>query len=248
MSALKSPRTVCIIQARMGSSRLPGKVLKPLLTRPLLWWGVTRVRACQRVDEVVVATTTLPSDDVIADYCQQEGFPCFRGSEEDVLDRYYQAALCFQANQVVRVTSDCPLIEPTIIDAMTLRFQENAGLDYLSNTITPRTFPRGLDAEVFSMKALARAWQEDDNSAWREHVTPFLYRHPETFALDVFVNDTDYSGMRWTVDTAEDLAFVQQIYDYFGHGAFSWRDALAALETHPEWLLINEHVQQKQVA
>lgn len=209
---------------------------------------MTRVRRCQRVDEVVVATTILPLDDVIADYCEQEGFPCFRGSEEDVLDRYYQAALRFQADQVVRVTSDCPLIEPTIIDAMTVRFQEDPGLDYLSNTITPRTFPRGLDAEVFSVGALAKAWQEDDNPAWREHVTPFLYRHPELFALAAFVNETDYSGMRWTVDTAEDFAFVQQVYDYFGHGEFSWHDVLAVLERHPEWQWINEHVLQKQVA
>jgi len=248
VSGSDAQRTVCIIQARMGSSRLPGKVLEPLLSQPMLWWDVTRVRACRQVEEIVVATTTLPADDVIARFCEQQGFSCFRGSEDDVLDRYYQAALFFEADRVVRVTSDCPLIEPSIIDAMLARFAEETALDYLSNTIAPRTFPRGLDAEVFTVTALAEAWRGDDNPAWREHVTPFLYRHSETFRLGCFAQETDDSEMRWTVDTAEDLAFVRRIYDHFGRGDFSWRDVLAVLETHPEWQQINQHVVQRQVA
>jgi spore coat polysaccharide biosynthesis protein SpsF len=239
---------IAIIQARLGSTRLPGKVLLDLAGAPMLVRVVNRCRRARTLDEVVVATTTRPGDDPIVDLCRARGWPCFRGREEDVLDRYYRAAREFQAEVIVRVTSDCPLIEPEIIDLTVQAFLARGDLDYAGNSLPPRTFPRGLDVEVFSSAALAQAWQEDHNPAWREHVTPYIYRHPERFRLYTLDNDTDLSSMRWTVDTAADLALVRQIYGHFGHDRFSWREVLALLEKYPEWLELNRYVVQKEVA
>jgi spore coat polysaccharide biosynthesis protein SpsF len=198
------------------------------------------------VDAVVVATTTQPADDAIVQLCAERGYPCVRGSKDDVLDRYYQAARQHEADVVVRITSDCPLIEPQVIDQGLQAFFEHQA-DYVSNGMSTRTFPRGLDVEVITFMELERAWHEDTNPAWREHVTPYLYRHPELFQLHALTNPVDLSHMRWTVDTPEDLAFVRQIYNHFGSNTFSWQDVLALLEQHPEWLEINRHIEQKQV-
>lgn len=241
-------RVVAIIQARMGSTRLSGKVLHSILDKPMLWHVVERVRRARQIHEVVVATTSREADQVIVDLCQKYGWPCFRGSEEDILDRYYRTALNHQADVVVRVTSDCPLIDPGVVDQVVTTFLENQhAFDYVSNALPPQTFPRGLDTEVFSFAALERAWREDDNPAWREHVTPYIYHHPEKFKLRAVVNDVDYSYMRWTVDTIEDLTFVRKVYEHFGNSFFSWRDVIEVLEEHPEWLEINRHVKQKVV-
>jgi len=241
-------KVVAIIQAHMGSTRLPGKVLLDLAGEPVLARCVNRTRRAQTLDEVVVATTTKPADEVIVKLCAERGWPCFRGSEEDVLDRYYQAALTHQANVVVRITSDCPLIEPEIVDRVVQEFlKRHPEVDYACNTLPRRTFPRGLDTEVLRFKVLERAWREDLNPAWREHVTPYIRRHPDLFHIHGITNEVDYSYMRWTVDTPEDLAFVRRIYEYFGHDRFSWREVLAVLEEHPEWLEINRDVQQKAI-
>ena len=171
----------------------------------------------------------------------------FQGSENDVLDRYYQAALAFGAEAIVRITSDCPLIEPEIIDRVVSEFLSHyPDADYVCNVL-PRTFPRGLDVEVMSFEALKRAWHEDNNPAWREHVTQYIQRHPEIFRIRNVASEVDYSHMRWTVDTPEDLIFVRKIYEYFGHDNFSWKDVLHLLKLHPEWLEINRHIQQKMV-
>ena len=233
-------RIVAIIQAHMGSTRLPGKVLKGLAGKPVLTRVVNRVRRANLLDEVVVATTTKPGDDVLVDLCKSEGWPWFRGSEEDVLDRYYRAAKQFSADVVVRITSDCPLIEPEVTDLVIKEFIE-AKPDYAHT----RNYPRGLDTEVFSFDVLERIWNEDKNPAWREHVTPYIYRHPEKFSIKAVCNDEDLSFMRWTVDTQEDLEFVRRIYDHFGHDLFSWREVLDLLKEHPEWLEINKHIVQK---
>ena len=240
-------KVIAVIQARMGSTRLPGKVLLDLAGEPMLARVVNRTRRAQTLDEVVVATTVQPDDKAIVRLCIEHAWLCFRGSEDDLLDRYYQAATAHQADVVVRITSDCPLIEPEIVDWVVREFLENSPVDYVSNTLPPRNFPRGLDVEAMSFEALARAWREDDNPAWREHVTPYIYRHPEKFVLRAVVNTEDFSHMRWTIDTIDDLMFVRKIYDYFGHDTFSWRDALAILDQHPEWLDINRHVVQKEV-
>jgi spore coat polysaccharide biosynthesis protein SpsF len=239
-------KVVAIIQARMGSGRLPGKVLLELAGEPMLSRVVSRVRRAERVEEVVVATTTLSADEEIARICAQHGWPCFRGSEDDVLDRYYQAAIVHQAEAVVRITADCPLIEPTIIDQVVRAFLKGQpGLDYAANVLPPRTFPRGLDTEVMRFEALERAWREDRNPIWREHVTPYLYQTPNRFRMHAVTNPVDYSAMRWTVDTPQDLAFVRRLYEHFRHDRFSWREALAVLVAHPEWLDINRHIAQK---
>ena len=239
-------KTVTIVQARMGSTRLPGKVLQDLAGEPMLARVVNRTCRAKTLQEVVIATTTNALDDVIVNLCKARDWPWFRGSEDDVLDRYYQAARKHQADLIVRITSDCPLIDPEIVDQVVREFLERQPeVDYASNTWPQRTFPRGLDTEVMRLDVLERAWREDSNPAWREHVTPYIYRNPDRFRIHNVLSQVDYSAMRWTVDTLEDLAFVRQIYDYFGHDRFSWREVLKVLEEHPEWLEINQHVQQK---
>ncbi|GIK27092.1 MAG: glycosyltransferase family protein [Anaerolineae bacterium] len=243
---MSQANTVCIIQARMGSTRLPGKIALPLLGKPMLWWVVHRVTKSRLVDAVVVATTTNPQDDPTAAMCNDFGWPCFRGSEEDVLDRYYQAAREFGAAHIVRITSDCPLIDPSVIDLVVAAYRSTAPMvDYASNT-QQRCYPRGLDTEVFGAAALERAWIEDQ-SAWREHVTPYFYRHPEWFRLASVSNPTDYSHHRWTVDTPEDFELIERIYSHFGHGDFGWRDVLTLLDKHPEWIALNQHIEQKRI-
>jgi spore coat polysaccharide biosynthesis protein SpsF len=237
---------VAIIQARMGSTRLPGKVLLDLLGEPMLARVVNRTRQSRMLNEVVVATTVQPDDEAIVRLCSKRCWPWFRGSEDDVLDRYYQAARKHKADVIIRITSDCPLIEPEIVDRVVQEFLERQPeVDYASNTWPRRTFPRGLDAEVMRLDVLERAWHEDCNPAWREHVTPYIYRNPGRFRIHNVINQVDYSAMRWTVDTPEDLAFVRRIYDYFGHDCFSWREVLTVLEEHPEWVGMNQHVKQK---
>lgn len=241
-------KVVAIIQARMASTRLAGKVMLDLAGEPMLVRVLNRTGRAGMLDEMVVATTTGPVDDSIVDLAKRCGWPCFRGSEEDLLDRYYGAANWYRADVVVRVTSDCPLIEPIIIDQIVRNFMETGPVDYASNTLPPRTFPRGLDVEVIAYNALERAWREDKNPAWREHVTPYIYHQPEEFSLRAFVHDTDYSYMRWTVDTADDLVLIRTIYDHFGHDEFSWEDVLCLFKEKPELLEINSHVLQKGVS
>ena len=242
-------KVVAIIQARMGSTRLPGKVLLDLAGKPMLARGVNRTRRAQTLDEVVVATTVQPADNAIVRLCTERGWPCFRGSENDVLDRYYRAAVVHQADVVVRITSDCPLIEPGIVDRVVCEFLDmQPGVDYACNVLPRRTFPRGLDTEVMRFDVLERVWREDKNPAWREHVTPYIQRNPDLFRICGIMNEVDFSHMRWTVDAPEDLAFVRHIYEHFGHNRFSWHEVLALLEQHPEWLGINRHVVQKKVS
>jgi len=240
-------RVVAILQARMGSSRLPGKVLASVAGQPMLALIVKRVLPMQCVNQLVVATTQLPQDDKIEALVNNLGIPCFRGAEEDCLDRYYQAARQFGAEVVVRLTGDSPLLESGFVDWVVKQYlSANPPFDYVDSSLS-KTFPEGLSVEVFSFSALATAWEEDTNMQRREHVTPFIYRHPERFHIWHLVSPQDYSHMRWTVDTPEDLAFVRRIYDYFGYYRFSWREVLAVLDEHPEWLEINRAVRQKEV-
>lgn len=237
---------VALVQARMGSTRLPNKVLLDLVGEPMLVHVVRRIRRVGMVNEVVVATTMEPSDDAIAACCESRGWPCFRGSRDDVLDRYYQAARHSQAGAIVRITADCPMIDPGLIDRVVREFLDcQPAVHYACNSMPIKTYPRGLDTEVVRFDALERAWREDQNPGWREHATPYIYRHPELFHLHPVVNPVDYSAMRWTVDTPDDWAFVRRIYEHFGHDRFSWQDVLAALDEHPEWKTINAHVRQK---
>jgi spore coat polysaccharide biosynthesis protein SpsF len=235
---------VAIIQARMGSTRLPGKVLLPLLGEPMVKRVVRRVGRARTPDVVVVATSSAPVDDPIAARAAAEGWPLTRGSEVDVLDRYLQAARTFGAEVVVRVTADCPLIDPAVVDRTIEEFMK-AGVDYASNVLPPRTFPRGLDVEVIARSALERAGREDHDPAWREHVTPYIYGHPETFRLLRVPSEDDHSDQRWSVDTAEDLELIERIYEALGRDDFDWREALAVVEANPAWSSINRDVVQK---
>ena len=239
-------KTVAIVQARLGSSRLPGKVLQPLAGEPMLVRVVRRLSRARTLDAVVVATSTAQADDAIVELGRREGWPVERGSESDLLDRYTSAAQAHAVKVVVRVTSDCPLIDPELVDEVVDAFS-GSGADYASNTLEPRTYPRGLDIEVMTMTALSRAWREDTNPAWREHATPYLYRHPERFRLLRVAGFEDHSEHRWTVDTEADLELVRRIYDAFPDDRFGWREVLELLEQHPDWSAINRGVPQKGV-
>ena len=239
-------RTVAIVQARMGSTRLPGKVMLPLLGQPVLSRVMRRAGRARTLDEVVVATTTRPDDDAIVALAEREGWPVVRGSETDLLDRYLLAARTHDAEVVVRITSDCPLIDPDVIDATVDAFHA-ADVDYASNTLEPPTYPRGLDVEVVSRPALERAGREDADPAWREHATPFVYRHPELFRLLRVPADDDHSDLRWTLDTPEDYRLISRIYEALDRDDFGWREALALVEANPSWTALNDGVVQKTV-
>lgn len=240
-------RVVAILQARTGSTRLPGKVLAAVGGEPLLAAIVRRILPARSLDEFVVATTRMSQDDPIAVLAGELGVPCFRGAEEDCLDRYYQAAKKFRAEIVVRVTGDNPFVDHGFVDWMVQHYlSSDPPCDYIDSSLS-RTFPLGLSVEVFSLAALAVAWEEDTTRQWREHVTPFIYHHTERFRVRHLSSPQDLSYMRWTVDTPEDLAFVQRIYAHFGHDRFSWTEVLDVLQAHPEWLGINRHIQQKVV-
>ncbi len=242
-------KTVIIVQARMTSTRLPGKVMKEVLGKPLLEYQIERLRQVRLADELVIATTTNDTDQPIVELCERLGVAYYRGSEEDVLSRYYEAATKFGADVVVRVTSDCPLIDPGVMDEVISLYINNQGkYDYVSNTLE-RTYPRGLDTEVFSMTALGKAYKEARKQPEREHVTLLMYRRPKQFQLANFRSSVDYSHHRWTVDTPEDFEFINLILQelYPVNNRFTWLDVLNLLDQNPEWKEINAAVKQKEV-
>lgn len=239
-----------IVQARMGSTRLPGKVLKPILGRPMFSYQLERLRAAQRVERIVVATTTEPADAAIVDFCSAEQVPCVRGSETDVLSRYALAAAEWNARTVVRVTADCPLIDPELIDEAIRQFAEaNGAYHYVSNMLQP-TWPYGMAVEVFPREVLEEADREATQPAEREHVTPFIYWRPQRYRLKSLTRQPDLSQHRWTVDTPEDFELIGRILQalYPDNPRFTLQDVLTLLERHPSWSDINRHVQQKIVS
>ena len=249
MATGKQPRVVLIIQGRMAATRLPGKPLKPVLGRPLLAYLIERVQRCKTVDAIVVATTTNSLDGAIAEFCQKNHIACFRGSESDVLDRYLQAARHYKADVIVRVTGDCPLIDPQVIDTVVSYFlQHKPPLDYATNCLE-RTFPRGMDVEVFSMKSFEKVAKKAKNESEREHVTPYYYRHPELFKLGNVTRETDDSRYRLTVDEEDDFTLIETLLKaiYVDKPHFTLEDILQVFKQHPEWIKINAHVQQKLV-
>ncbi|MCX5744821.1 MAG: glycosyltransferase family protein [Proteobacteria bacterium] len=237
--------TVAIIQARMGSSRLPGKVLEVFAGKTALDHCVERTRACPAIDDVVIATTTAPGDDVLVDACRARGWRWFRGAEHDVLDRYYQAARDVGAAHVVRITSDCPLTDPAVIAALIACYRADDGIDYASTSHPAPTFPLGISAEIVRFDALARAWREDQNPAWREHVTPYIYRNPASFRIVGIGCDADYTHHRWTLDTPADAALIRHLLDALDGRTFGWRDTLAVVDAHPGWQAINADIVQR---
>ncbi len=238
-------KTIIIVQARMTSTRLPGKVLLPLAGETMLSRLVERLRRVQRADGIVIATTGNTTDEPIAALCAQLGVPCHRGSEHDVLSRYADAARLHGADVVVRITADCPLIDPALIDQV-IATHEEGGSDYVSNMLPP-TWPYGMAVEVFSAAALAQAHAEATQAAEREHVTPFIYWHPERYRLRNVASPVDLSQHRWTVDTPEDYELVRRLFEvlYPARPHFTQTDILALLDAHPDWMAINQHIQQK---
>jgi len=227
----------------MGSTRLPGKVLMDLAGDTVLARVIERLRRARSVHRVAVATSTASADDAVTLECERLGAEVFRGSEDDVLDRYSRAARAFSADVVVRITADCPLIEPEIVDRTVEAFLEQKP-DYASNVLV-RTYPRGLDTEVFTLQALERANREASMKYEREHVTPYLYEHPELFRLHSVTGDRNLASLRWTLDTQQDLDFVRSVYSRLSVADFSWTDVLGLLEKEPELLGLNAGVQQK---
>lgn len=238
-------RAVAIIQARTGSTRLPGKVLKDLCGETVLARVVNRARRAKLLDEVVVATSTLPADDAIVRECEHLQAACFRGDELDVLDRYYRAGIQFKADLIVRVTSDCPLTDPDLIDIHVRRLIARwEQLDFVTNMVE-QTYPLGLAVEAMPADVLARMKRMSQSDALKEHVTTLAYVEPGWFKIDNLFHSVDLSDLRWTVDTQEDLDLVRLIFQHFGHDRFSWEEVLPLMEQHPEWVEINRHVRQK---
>lgn len=243
-------RDVCaIIQARMTSTRLLGKVLKPILGKPALQHQLERLAHAERLDRVVIATTVNAQDDAIVTFCEEHGHAYFRGDEMDVLDRYYRAGLQADCDVVVRITSDCPLIDPRVTDATIALYLDNQGrVDYVSNSLE-KTWPRGMDTEVFAFSDLARAHREAKAQPEREHVTPYFYRNPGLFRLMCHKHSLDWSGYRLTLDTEDDFRLIDAVFTaLYGEGRiFGVEEMVALIESRPELLALNAHVKQKEL-
>jgi len=276
--------TVVIIQARMSSSRLPDNVLLDIGGRPMLQWVVERTRRAKTISQVVVATTVDPSDDPVAEFCRSQDIAFTRGSVHDVLDRYYQAAKEYEADVIVRITADCPFVDPELIDEsvralLGIRYSKSNHQPQIANIQYPifdfvanrlpqpwwRTFPIGLDIEVFTFDVLEQAWQGAKELHQREHVTPFFYEgipvedlhfsstktsfakseSPRGYKVGLLHHHEELGHHRWTVDTPEDLALVREVTARFSDDHFTWLDVLALFEREPDLAQINAAVQHK---
>jgi spore coat polysaccharide biosynthesis protein SpsF len=239
-------KITAIVQARMGSTRLPGKVLTDLGGQSVLSRVIRRLQRASMVSEVAVATTVSAKDDGIVSACHELGVQCLRGSEPDVLDRYLKAAENLHADAVVRITSDCPLIDSELVDRVIRAFVDQQA-DFACNVL-PRTYPRGLDAEVFAVAALRKAWEVAEQPYQREHVTPLFYERRDLFRFASVRSEQDFSQYRWTLDTPEDLRLIREIYGCLGNrDDFSWREVLDVMQRSPELASLNAHVVQKAV-
>jgi len=242
-------KTVIIVQARMTSTRLPGKVLLPVLGKPLLEYQVERLRRVRLSDDLMIATTENETDEPVVELCRRLRVAYFRGPEDDVLSRYFGAALEMKADNIVRVTADCPLIDPEIIDQVIDVFKSHRDqFDYVSNTLR-QTYPRGMDAEVLPFNILKEAYAEAVQAEEREHVTPFIYLRPERYRLGSVANEVDYSPYRLTVDTGEDFQLIRLLIEklYPGNPLFNLQDIMNLLLANPEWVAINSQVEQKKL-
>ena len=223
----------CILQTRMGSTRLPGKVLMKINDDNLvLDFVIKQLRFSKLIDEIIIATTNLEQDDIIEQYAVDNGLECFRGSSLDVLDRYYQCAKKFNLSTIVRVTSDCPLIDPVIIDRIIEKFKDGK-YDYVSNFLS-HTFPNGTEAEIFTFNILENAWQNAKESFQREHVTPYIYHNQGKFCLGQIRNENDYSNFRWSVDKENDLELVKIITSKINKNPILMDDIIQLFIHEPE--------------
>jgi spore coat polysaccharide biosynthesis protein SpsF len=237
-------RTVAIVQARLGSSRLPGKVLQDLAGDTMLARVVARLRAARTIDDIVIATTMNESDDPIVREAARLRVKVWRGSESNVLARYIGAARKYHAGAVVRVTSDCPLLDPETVDRVVTSLRA-AALDYSSNTHV-RSYPRGLDVEAFYLETLEKIFRSATSMAAKEHVTAYVMEKPNDFAVHQVTADTDDSDLRWTVDTDEDLALVRTLFGELDLAKIRpYREVVAAVRARPELVAMNAHITQK---
>lgn len=239
-------KVVAIVQARMGSTRLPNKVMAPVAGQPLVEVLLKRLARSKQVDQIVLATSTAANNDPLVRHVEQLGFSCVRGSEKDVLQRYVDAAQAYGADVVVRITGDCPLVDPGLVDQLVQGFF-NAGVDYFSN-VEPATYPDGLDIEVFASAAMERANRESNDPFDHEHVTPFL-RTSRLFSRGNMENDVDYSSLRWTVDEPTDLEVVRNVFDYFGDDLhFDWTRVIELYKNEPQLFARNATIERNQGA
>lgn len=242
-------KKIAIIEARMKSSRLPGKVLRPILGKPMLELLIERLKQSKQLDEIVVATTVFESDEPIEALTQRLNVGCFRGSEDDVLDRVLKAAQQYSADIVVEITADCPMIEAEKIDAMLLSYQY-MDYDFMANRLDG-SYPPGLGMRIFWRKTLERVAILTQDPVDHEHVTLYVWEHPETFSLYHFQNNLDkkYWDLRLTVDTEEDFVFIRSIFEelYHRNPAFNLYDIIDVLERKPALLEINKQVQDKPI-
>ena len=239
--------TVAIVQARMTSTRLPGKVLLEVLGKPMLAFQLERVRRVSSIDAIVIATTTNAADDPVEGFASAGGYGLHRGSEHDVLGRFQGAVAGTEASTVVRLTADCPLADPDVIEQVIQRYRDAAPrCDYVTNAI-PRSYPAGLDVEVLGRRALEIAAAEAREAYDREHVTPFLYRNPERFRLLSVVAEPDLSWERWTLDEPGDFELIRRILEalYPDNPDFRMGDVIRVLDAHPDWRALNGSVREK---
>jgi len=239
---------ICIIQARTGSTRLSNKIFLELEGKAVLGWDIERLEQSRLINKIVIATPDSPENDVIEKYVK-ENYPdvgIFRGSENDVLDRYYQAAKKYDADIVIRITSDCPLIDAEVVDKVIQTFLDS-DVDYASNVLGKRTYPRGFDTEVFSFASLERMWKEAKDKDDREHVTLYLRKHPEIFTTENVINEKDYSEYRLTLDEQVDYDLIKIIYQKLlpKNKYFTLEEIIKLLEENPELTKINENIEQK---
>jgi spore coat polysaccharide biosynthesis protein SpsF len=229
----------CIIQARIGSSRLPGKVLMPIDGEKTVNFHVlNQLKFCNLIDKIVVATTNLEEDDILANYVQDLGFDCFRGSPNDVLDRYYNCAKQYSFSTIIRITSDNPVIDPQLIDFLVKKFSDNS-FDYVSNTLE-RTYPHGIEAEVFSFKSLETSWKEASLPSEREHVTPYIQKYPKKFSIHNIKQEKDYSHLRCTVDRINDIELIKSIFLKIKKRPILTGDIISLSEKEPKLFELNK--------
>ncbi len=233
----------------MRSTRLPGKIFLEVNGKPLLEYLVERLLLVKEASAIVILTSTKEEDDLVARFCKSRNIACIRGPEEDVLARYFIAASIRQPTAIVRITADCPLIDPQIIDEVIRAYKSEADkIDYLSTSIV-RSYPRGMDVEIFSFEALKKAQELATASDDREHVTLYMYRHPDQFRIQNKTSCTDLSRYRLTVDTKEDFQLIRHIIEHFcpANSSYTLADIVALLEKKPEWVKINQHILQKPI-
>ena len=230
-----------IIQARTGSSRLPRKVLSKIQSKPMVWHVINRAKKVKNIDQIILATSNHPSDRHLVTIAKNEKIFSYQGSEKDVLDRYYKASQEFHADPIIRITGDCPLIDPKLISEMLSFFNKN-NFDFIANNIHP-TFPDGLDASIFSFSALEKTWKKAKLQSEREHVVPYMIKQKKSFKIFSYENSEDLSNHRWTVDEKNDLVFVRKIYHLMKPKfLFYTKDVLKIIKKNPNLLKINSDI------